>query len=63
MRILETGCGDGTLWVDNIGRLAMEGRRSDPDGKKKHNIIVELTDISEGMISDAGNRELERTGY
>lgn len=53
MRILETGCGDGTLWVDNIGRLAMEGRRSDPDGKKKHNIIVELTDISEGMISDA----------
>ena len=52
MRILEIGCGDGTLWVDNIGQLAMTGKRNEFSGKKK-NIYIELTDISEGMISDA----------
>ena len=29
MRILEIGCGDGTLWVDNIGQLAMTGKRNE----------------------------------
>ena len=53
MRILEIGCGDGTLWVDNIGQLAMTGKRNELPGKRKKNITVELTDISEGMISDA----------
>lgn len=36
MRILEIGCGDGTLWVDNIGQLAMTGKRNEFSGKKKH---------------------------
>ena len=40
MRILELGCGDGSLWTQNKDKL--------PDG-----IHVELTDISEGMIRDA----------
>ena len=54
MKILEIGCGDGTLWVDNIGQLAMTGKRNELPGKRRKNIFVELTDISEGMISDAG---------
>ena len=53
MRILEIGCADGTLWVDNIGQLAMTGKRNELPGKRRKNISVELTDISEGMISDA----------
>ena len=40
------------MWVDNIGQLAMTGKRNEFSGKKK-NIYIELTDISEGMISDA----------
>lgn len=53
MRILETGCGDGTLWVDNIGQLAITGRRLALEDRKEK-IQIELTDISEGMINDAG---------
>ena len=60
IRILEIGCGDGTLWVDNIGQLAMTGKRNEFSGKKK-NIYIELTDISEGMISDA-RRNIKRQG-
>lgn len=40
MKVLEIGCGDGTLWKNNQNRL--------PD-----NIEIELTDISEGMLRDA----------
>lgn len=40
MRILEVGCGDGTLWTDNLSSLP---------GK----ICVTLSDISEGMLRDA----------
>ncbi|MBM6948806.1 MerR family transcriptional regulator [Mordavella massiliensis] len=40
MRILEIGCGDGTLWTENKARL--------PEG-----ISVTLSDISEGMLRDA----------
>ena len=40
MRILEIGCGDGTLWTGNKARL--------PEG-----ISVTLSDISEGMLRDA----------
>lgn len=39
MKILEVGCGDGSLWTYNIDKL--------PD-----NISVTLSDISEGMIRD-----------
>lgn len=38
--ILEIGCGDGTLWVDNIQRLPSD-------------IKITLSDISEGMLRDA----------
>lgn len=51
-KILELGCGDGTLWVKNIGHLAMMGRRTDLS-MGENNILIEMTDISEGMISDA----------
>ncbi|WP_373213975.1 methyltransferase domain-containing protein [Ruminococcus sp. 5_1_39BFAA] len=40
MRVLELGCGDGTLWVQNRGELPRE-------------ISVSLSDISEGMLRDA----------
>lgn len=40
IRILELGCGDGTLWVENLKRLPKEA-----------DII--LSDISEGMLRDA----------
>ena len=40
MRILEIGCGDGTLWTENKEDL--------PEG-----ISVTLSDISEGMLRDA----------
>ena len=40
MRILEIGCGDGTLWTENKENL--------PEG-----ISVTLSDISEGMLRDA----------
>lgn len=40
MRILELGCGDGTLWVQNRSRLPED-------------ISVTLSDISEGMLRDA----------
>lgn len=40
MHILELGCGDGSLWKENLWRLPAQ-------------LHVELTDISEGMIRDA----------
>ena len=40
MKILEVGCGDGTLWVQNKERLPAD-------------IQVTLTDVSEGMLRDA----------
>lgn len=40
MRILEIGCGDGTLWRNNLERLPGE-------------IEITLSDISEGMLRDA----------
>lgn len=40
MRVLEIGCGDGTLWKHNISKL--------PD-----NVEVVLSDVSEGMLRDA----------
>jgi DNA-binding transcriptional MerR regulator/precorrin-6B methylase 2 len=42
MRVLEIGCGDGSLWARNIHSL--------PDGCN-----ITLTDVSEGMIKDAKN--------
>lgn len=41
--ILETGCGNGELWVQNADRI------------QDKNISVTLTDISAGMIADAKN--------
>lgn len=40
MKVLEAGCGDGTLWTDNRERL--------PQG-----VEIILSDISEGMLRDA----------
>ena len=40
MKILEVGCGDGTLWVQNRERLPAD-------------IQVTLSDVSEGMLRDA----------
>lgn len=40
MKILEIGCGDGTLWADNISKI--------PD-----DVEIILSDISEGMVRDA----------
>ena len=40
LRILELGCGDGTLWTDNLSLL--------PEG-----ISITLSDISSGMLRDA----------
>lgn len=40
MNILEIGCGDGTLWKDNLSLLP-------------ENIHITLSDISEGMLRDA----------
>lgn len=40
MHILEIGCGDGTLWKENLSRLPA-------------NIHITLSDISEGMLRDA----------
>ena len=40
MRILELGCGDGTLWAENLPLLPQ-------------NVSVTLSDISEGMLRDA----------
>lgn len=40
LHILETGCGNGSLWTENIDRLPP-------------NIHITLSDISEGMIRDA----------
>ncbi len=61
MRILEVGCGDGSLWVDNIGQLAMKSRKAELS-KKREGIFIDLTDVSEGMINDAErnvNRAME----
>ncbi len=43
MNVLETGCGNGQLWADNIELL--------PD-----NISIVLSDISSGMIRNAKNK-------
>ena len=40
MRILEIGCGNGTLWKENLERLPAS-------------LSITLTDISEGMVMDA----------
>lgn len=40
MKVLELGCGDGTLWTENRSRLPQD-------------ISITLSDISEGMIRDA----------
>ena len=40
MHILEIGCGDGTLWKENLSKLPA-------------NIHITLSDISEGMLRDA----------
>ena len=39
MRILEIGCGDGSLWTENLSKLPQD-------------ISITLSDISEGMIRD-----------
>ena len=43
MRILEIGCGDGTLWNENMAKLPL-------------NISAVLSDISEGMLRDVRRR-------
>ena len=40
MKVLEIGCGDGTLWMENMDRLPVE-------------IDITLSDLSEGMLRDA----------
>lgn len=40
MKILEIGCGDGTLWMENIDKLPKE-------------VDITLSDLSEGMLRDA----------
>lgn len=40
MKVLEIGCGDGTLWLDNMKRIPKQ-------------VEITLSDISEGMIRDA----------
>lgn len=40
MKVLEIGCGDGTLWKENMQRIPKEAE-------------VTLSDISEGMLRDA----------
>nr|WP_294676780.1 methyltransferase domain-containing protein [uncultured Blautia sp.] len=40
LRILELGCGDGTLWTDNLSLLPED-------------IFITLSDISSGMLRDA----------
>lgn len=42
-RILELGCGDGTLWSENLARLPEQ-------------VQILLSDISEGMLRDARRR-------
>ena len=45
MRILEIGCGNGNFWIENYTKLP-------------ENLIIYLTDNSEGMLSEA-KRKLE----
>ena len=40
MRILEIGCGDGTLWMENLNKLPEK-------------LLILLSDLSEGMLRDA----------
>lgn len=40
MKILEIGCGDGTLWLENIDKLPKD-------------VDIMLSDVSEGMLRDA----------
>ena len=48
LQVLELGCGDGTLWKENISRLPAQ-------------IHILLSDISEGMLRDA-RRSLSQEG-
>lgn len=49
MKVLEIGCGDGTLWVNNCSQI--------PEGME-----LILSDVSEGMLRDARRRvHLENT--
>lgn len=51
MRILEIGCGDGTLWKHNMNMI--------PD-----DVEIVLSDISEGMLRDARRTlDVERKGF
>ena len=58
MNILETGCGDGTLWCEAKKQFS---QNNCPDHTKAHNqqpdllktCSIMLTDISEGMLRDA----------
>lgn len=43
LQLLELGCGDGTLWTENLSRLPAQ-------------IQILLSDISEGMLRDARRR-------
>lgn len=43
LRVLELGCGDGTLWSENLARLPAQ-------------IKILLSDVSEGMLRDARRR-------
>ena len=43
LRVLELGCGDGTLWSENLARLPEQ-------------VQILLSDISEGMLRDARRR-------
>lgn len=47
MKILELGCGDGSLWVKNYEKLPKD-------------IDITLTDFSSGMLKDAKNNLVER---
>lgn len=49
MNILEVGCGDGTLWKQNIHHVP-------------ENCRIVLSDSSEGMVRDA-HREIERDNF
>lgn len=40
MKILEIGCGDGTLWMENLDKLPEK-------------LLILLSDLSEGMLRDA----------
>ncbi len=68
MNILETGCGDGTLWCEAKKLFSQDARQTDCQNEKQNNCqkptqnhpsnllqtcSIMLTDISEGMLRDA----------